>query len=66
MSQPTKAQVPMTIRARAFTGSPVRTHRVLVDDVNVRVYDPVAGYYTLCHVLSPAAVRRIIRKAAGK
>ena len=65
MSQPTKAMVLMTIRAKAFTGEGIRSHRVMVDDVNVRVYDPVAGYYTLCHCLSAKTVRRIIRKAAG-
>ena len=28
--------------------------------------DSIAGYYTLVHSLSPAAVRRIVRRAGGK
>lgn len=65
MAQPTKAQVELTIRAKAFTGEGVREHRVMVDGVNVRVYDSVAGYFTLLHCLSKRAVARIIAKAAG-
>ena len=64
--QPTKAGVVITARAKAFTGQGVREHRMLVDDVNVRVWDDVAGYYTLCHALSQAAVKRIIRQASGR
>jgi hypothetical protein len=63
--QPTKAGVLITARAKAFSGQGIRPHRMLVDDVNVRVWDDVAGYYTLCHCLTPAAVKRIIRRAAG-
>jgi len=64
--QPTKAGVVVLARAKAFAGEGVREHRMLVDDVNVRVWDDVAGYYTLVHRLSPAAVKRIIRQAAGE
>lgn len=66
MPQPTKAQVEMTVRAKAFSGEGVRQHRVMVDDVNVRVYDSVAGHFTLCHSLSKKTVARIIAKAAGR
>lgn len=56
-------------RAKAFTGEPVRTHRVCVDsDGTVRVYDNVAGYYTRCHILSDrqqARIRREAESAAG-
>lgn len=65
MTQPTKATVEMTVRAKAFTGEGVKTHRVMVDDVNVRVYDSVAGHFTLCHSLTPKAVKRIIARAAS-
>ena len=65
MSQPTTAQVEMTVRAKAFTGENVRKHLVMVDDLNVRVWDSVAGYFTLRHSLSKAAVKRIIAQAAG-
>ena len=65
MSQPTKAMVEMTVKAKAFTGEGVRSHRVMVDDVNVRVYDATAGYFTLCHSLSKSSIKRIIAIAAG-
>ena len=65
MVQPTKAMVEMTVKAKAFTGEGVREHRVMVDDVNVRVWDPVAGHFTLCHALSKGAIKRIIAKAAS-
>ena len=63
---PKKAMVELTARCKPFTGEPVANHRVMVmvDDVNVRVYDPVAGYFTTCHSLGKAAIKRIIAKAA--
>ena len=64
--KPTKAMVALTVRAKAFSGEGVAVHRVMVDDANVRVWDSIAGYYTLCHSLSQASIRRIIAKAAGK
>jgi hypothetical protein len=59
----------LTIRAKAFSGEGVRTHRVMVEadrvdgqDVirgAVRVWDDVAGHYTACHSLSPRTIQRI-------
>lgn len=63
--QPTKAGVVITALAEAFSGEGVREHKMLVDDVNVRVWDSVAGHYTMCHCLSASAIKRIIRKASG-
>lgn len=60
-----RTKVEMTIRAKAFAGEGVRTHRVLVDDVAVRVYDRAVGHYTTCHSLSEAAERRIRKLAAA-
>ena len=55
----------ITIRCKAFSGEGVRTHRVMVDeDGTVRVWDSVAGHYTVCHSLSPRSQRRIARLAA--
>jgi len=61
----------LTIRAKAFSGEGVRTHRVMVqaDTVDgqevtrgaVLVWDDVAGHYTRCHSLSPRAIARIRR-----
>jgi len=57
----------LTIRARAFTAEGVRAHRVYVDDSKiVRVWDSVAGHYTVCHSLSDSAIRRIRRLAADQ
>jgi len=65
MAQPTKAIVEFTARIAAF-GTPCQRHQIQVDDVNVRVLDSVAGYYTLCHGLEKKTVTRLIRRAAGK
>lgn len=55
----------LTVRAKAFSGEGVRTNRCTVDaDGTVRVYDSVAGYYTTCHSLTSATIRRI-RRLAG-
>jgi len=52
----------ITVRCRAFSGQPTRTHRVMVEqDGMVRVWDEVAGHYTTCHALSHATIRRIVR-----
>lgn len=54
----------VTARAKAFSTQGIREHRFLVDaDGTVRVWDDIAGHYTLCHALSPAAERRIRRLA---
>lgn len=54
----------VTARARAFSGEAVRKHSFMVEtDGTVRVYDPVAGYYTTCHALSVKTLRRL-RKIA--
>ncbi len=55
----------VTTKAKAFTGQPIRQHKFLVSADEVRVWDSVAGYYTVCHSLSAASVRRI-RKMASK
>ncbi len=55
----------VAIRAKAFSGEGVRTNRCTVDaDGTVRVYDSAAGYYTTCHSLTSAAIRRV-RRLAG-
>lgn len=55
----------ITARAKAFSSEGVRTHRFLVAGSDVRVWDPVAGFFTSCHSLAPSAVRRIARLARG-
>jgi hypothetical protein len=61
----------LTIRCKAFSGQGVREHRVMVDADRVdgqtvtrgrvRVWDDVAGHFTVCHSLSESAIRRIRR-----
>lgn len=56
----------LTIRARFFSHFPVETRKVIVeDDGTIRVWDDVAGHYTVCHSLTRADQRRI-RKLAAK
>lgn len=42
-----------------------RKHRLLVDltERQVRVWDPIAGYFTRLHSLTPASVRAALCKA---
>jgi len=53
-----------TTRARFFTGHGIETLPVIVNlDDSIQVWDSVAGHYTRCHALAPAAQRRIRREA---
>lgn len=60
----------ITARARFFAGAGLETLRVRIEDdaalplrSRVQPYDEVAGHYTVCHSLTDAACRRIIRMA---
>lgn len=47
-------------RFRAFSGEPVREHKVVVEqDGTVRVYDDVAGHYTTCHSIAPSTLGKL-------
>ena len=48
-----------TARVRAFSGENVRKHRILVKGCEVRVFDEVAGHFTLCHILSDRTMRKL-------
>ena len=66
MSNATSVVV-VVARAKAFAGQGVGTHKFEVEsDGTVRVYDPIAGYYTLCHSLSDATQNRIRKLAQAK
>lgn len=52
-----------TIRAKAFSGQSVQTHRVRIEDGIVRVWDGVAGHFTTCHSLSKSTQARILADA---
>ena len=55
----------VSVRAKAWRDQGVQSVRCMVSsDGLVRVYDEVAGYYTLVHSLSESAQRRIRRLAA--
>jgi len=55
----------ITARAKAFSSEGVREYKFMVEqDGTVRVWDSVAGHYTLVHALSDSAARRIRRLAA--
>lgn len=54
----------LTVRCKAFSADGVRENRVSVDSAGiVRVYDDVAGHYTVVHSLSAGAESRIRRMA---
>lgn len=55
----------ITANAKAFSSEPARPYSFLVEGDQVRVYDSIAGYYTSCHSLSRAAIRRIAALAKG-
>jgi hypothetical protein len=55
----------ITVRAKAWDR--VERIRCMVErDGTVRVYDDVAGHYTLCHRLSKSAQARIRKLASSK
>jgi len=55
----------VTARVRAFTGRGLETLRCRVEaDGTVRVWDDIAGHYTICHILTPSAQRRVRRLAS--
>lgn len=49
------------MRCRAFTGDKIQLNRFQVDpDDTIRVWDSVAGHFTLHHSLSPGQQRKVI------
>ena len=58
--------VELQARARAFSGQGPRLHKFHYDGFRLRVYDPIAGHYTTCHALTPAAYRRLVKLAITK
>lgn len=58
--------ITVTIRSgRAFSGSAQWGYRAWVDGADVRVWDDVAGYWTLCHSLSPRQIAYVRRVAVA-
>lgn len=59
--------IEVKIKGRPFIGDPVQTVRCLVDeDGFVRVWDRIAGHYTVCHDLGETAKRNARKAAAEK
>ena len=52
-----------TARCRAFATEGIRTHRLYWDGTVLRVWDTVAGHYTLHTQLRPRTIRRLVRAA---
>ena len=50
----------MKLRCKAFGRVELHDLRVSLPDKEVRVWDTVAGHYTLCHGLGRAAIRRAV------
>lgn len=51
------------VRAKAFSNQPIQQYCFDVTGKQIRVYDPIAGYFTVCHALSKSAEKRILRLA---
>jgi hypothetical protein len=47
----------------AFRGSRRKRHQCSVIDGVVRVWDPIAGYYTTCHRMPEGMQRRLVLTA---
>lgn len=58
----------VNVRCIAFAGMPARSYKVRVDgpEATVKVYDPIAGYFTSAHVMSEADQARARKKAGVK
>lgn len=57
-------EIVVTARVKAFSRQGVREHRLLISGDTVRVWDPVAGYFTTVHSLSERAISNL-RRAHG-
>jgi hypothetical protein len=56
----------ITLRVKAFSNEGPKLNRIHIDDDGtIRVYDSVAGHYTIHHSLSRSAIQKI-RKLAAK
>lgn len=55
----------VNVRCVAFSGEPARSYRVRIDgpEASVKVYDPIAGYFTSAHIMSEADQARARKKA---
>ncbi len=62
----TENSTEITARARAFFGQNIRAHKFLISDGVVRVWDPIAGFYSTCHSMSPVTQNRIRELAKVK
>lgn len=66
MTQEDSMSITIMVRCAPWTGRPAARHRVAVEaDGTVRVWDPVAHHYTVCHSLSRRTEARIVRVARG-
>jgi hypothetical protein len=46
------------MKCKAFSGDRVRENYIWFTPHGVRVYDPLAGYYTVCHCLTARQIAR--------
>ena len=57
-------EVKTTLRCTPFSALPIGPYRLAIeDDGTVRVWDSVAGHYTLCHALSGRTQKRLFELA---
>ena len=58
--------IAIILSTRAFGGRLERNAHIIDDDGDVRVYDAIAGYYTLCHSLSKRDCGRVYAASAQR
>lgn len=52
----------LTVRCKPFCNEPTHLHQLTLDtDGTIRVYDDIAGHYTVVHTLSERELNRIRR-----
>jgi hypothetical protein len=56
--------IEITAKVKAFAPEKMQNYRLSVErDGGVAVYDPIAGFFTRCHILTPRTQRRIAARA---
>lgn len=66
MKKTLNVEFELNYRCRAFSGAKIGDHRMLVSKgLTVRVWDPIAGHYTLCHSISRRNLAHIVAKAVA-
>lgn len=60
-------QIVFAARCKPWSDESAAKHELMVDSMDkhprIRVWDPIGRIYTVCHSLTPASQRRLVKKA---